>query len=99
MASAIEWTLDMSALRDLDRKDIVAAAEGALARALGTGFRIEDVESLSDAERRNLILRGSSVRDDGEKRSVIIKATRSADYDPWSETAFARSGLIREWAA
>lgn len=89
----------MNTLRDLDERRVVATAEAALTRAMGEGVRIADVEALSDAQRRNLILRGTAVAGGGAGRSVIIKATRSPDYDPAAEAGFAQSGLIREWAA
>jgi hypothetical protein len=99
VAASIEEAFDMNDLRDLDREDVVRTAEAALAKAMGAGVHIDDVEMLSDAERRNLILRGKVVRDDGKDRSAIIKATRATTYDPMAEDAFKESGLIREWAA
>jgi Phosphotransferase enzyme family len=89
----------MTALRDLDRDDVVAAAAAALATATGAPVRIQAVEALSDAQRRNLILRGKAIRDGHHEQSVIIKATRSASYDSGAETAFEDSGLVKEWAA
>jgi hypothetical protein len=91
--------IDMNGLRDLDRKDVLAAAEAALAKAMGGTVRIQDVEMLSGEQRRNLILRGKAIRAGGQDRSIIIKATRSTSYDPTAENAFADSGLIKEWAA
>lgn len=89
----------MNDLSDLNHRDVVTAAQAALARTLGESIRIVDVEALSNEERRNLILRGKAVRDGGEVRSVVIKATRSARYDPTAETAFGDSGLVKEWVA
>jgi hypothetical protein len=89
----------MTALRDLDRDAVVAAATTALSDAWGEPVRIGDVAMLSDAERRNLILRGRAVRDGRQPRSVIVKATRAAGYDPAAENGFAEFGLVKEWAA
>lgn len=89
----------MNDLRDLNQKDVVTAAQAALARAMGGNLRIDDVETLSCEQRRNLILRGKAVRGGGEVGAIIIKATRSASYDPTSETAFRDSGLVKEWVA
>jgi aminoglycoside/choline kinase family phosphotransferase len=89
----------MNMLRDLSNADVLAAAEQALARAWGRSVQIRDVEMLSDEERRNLILRGNAVPAGDHGRSIIIKATRSTNYDPAAENAFEELGLIKEWAA
>jgi hypothetical protein len=89
----------MNDLRDLNQKDVVTAAQAALTRAMGGNLRIDGIETLSGEDRRNLILRGKAVHDSGEVRAIIIKATRSASYDPRSETAFRDSGLVKEWVA
>ncbi len=65
----------------------VAAAEAILGTALS------EVTALSDGERRNLILRAST-----PARSIIIKATRTKDYDASSAEAF-ELGLVKEWVA
>jgi hypothetical protein len=89
----------MDELRDLDQKDVVVAAETALATSMGETIRIRDIETLSDEHRRNLILRGNAVRDGAQDRPIIIKVTRSGSYDPAAENAFEESGLVKEWAA
>lgn len=89
----------MTTLRDLDHDDVVAAAAAALSDAWSEPVRIADVSMLSDAERRNLILRGHAVRDGRQTRSVIVKATRAASYDAAAADGFAESGLVKEWAA
>ena len=86
----------MTGLRDLDRAEVVRAAEAALSRTTGDAVAIRDAETLSGQERRNLILRG---RLSGAGRSVIVKATRAGDYDATSPNAFEAFGLVKEWAA
>jgi len=89
----------MNGLRDLDPDHVAAVAEAALTSAMGGTVRIRDIEALSGAERRNLILRGKAIREGRGDRPVVIKASRSASYDPDAATAFADSGLVKEWAA
>ena len=60
---------------------------------------LDMVESLGDEARRNLILRVRASADGVVPRTVIIKATRSASYDPHASDAYARSGFVKEWAA
>jgi hypothetical protein len=89
----------MDELRDLDQKDVLTAAEAALAVSMGETVHICDIETLSDEHRRNLILRGNVVRAGAPDRSIIIKVTRSRRYDPTTQSAFEDSGLVKEWAA
>jgi hypothetical protein len=89
----------MDELRDLDQKDVLTAAEAALATSMGETVDIRDIETLSDEHRRNLILRGNVVRAGAPDRSIIIKVTRSRRYDPTAQSAFEDSGLVKEWAA
>jgi Phosphotransferase enzyme family len=85
--------------RSLLVDDILASAARALASLKGTPVRFEAPEVLSDEKRRNLIVRARAVPDAGRAQSVIIKATRSTAYDPYADTAFESSGLVREWVA
>src|SRR5215467_8951594 len=89
----------MNGLRNLDPDDVAAVAEAALTSAMGGTVRIRDIEALSGGERRNLILRGKAIREGRGDRPVVIKASRSASYDPIAATAFVDSGLVKEWAA
>jgi hypothetical protein len=86
-------------LRNLELHDVLDAAAEALSRATGAACRLHDAELLSNEQRRNVIVRARATRDGGPSQSVIVKATRSADYDPRSPAAFEDSGLIREWGA
>jgi hypothetical protein len=85
-----------SELRSLDLEDIIARAASALSRAAGRTIRLEQVQPLSGPERRNLIARAVAVNEGGEARPVIVKATRSSQYDPTAEDALDASGLVRE---
>ncbi|TMJ00053.1 MAG: hypothetical protein E6G97_20950 [Alphaproteobacteria bacterium] len=89
----------VNALRDLDQAKVITAAAAALATTFGEAVDIRNVRVLSSAERRNLILRGIAIRDSGQDRSIIIKATRSGAYDPTAADAFDEFGLVREWVA
>jgi hypothetical protein len=86
-------------LRNLDLQDILSSAMQALSQATGAAVRLQDAEPLSDDDRRNLIIRARALHEGTRDRSVIVKATRAADYDPRTAAAFERSGLIREWVA
>ena len=59
----------------------------------------DTTESLSGGGRRNLVLRAQVSGAGMAPRSIIIKAVRSAAYDPHSGDAFATSGFVKEWAA
>jgi hypothetical protein len=85
--------------RAFTAEDAVRAAEVALARQHGGAFTIGEVRDLAEEARRNIILRASAIDAHGRARAIIIKATRSADYDPAAENAYAKSGLVKEWAA
>jgi hypothetical protein len=82
-----------------DAGETIARAAAALSRATGCGVTLEDIQFLSGAERRNLVARAVARDDEGSARSVIVKATRSSDYDPGAEDALQASGLVREWVA
>jgi aminoglycoside/choline kinase family phosphotransferase len=89
----------MTSFRAFTPDDATLAAAEALSRAAGTRVVIDDVRNLGDDQRRNVILRASATDADGASRSIIIKATRAANYDPAAENAYETSGLVREWAA
>ena len=89
----------MSDLRALDLVEVISAAQSALSAALGKPARIRDTQVLSEEDRRNLIVRACAEFSDGRTQSVIVKATRSPDYDPGAGNAFDTSGLIKEWVA
>lgn len=89
----------MNDLRNLELHDVLDAAAEALSRATGATCRLADAELLSNEQRRNVIVRARAASDGGASQSIIVKATRSYDYDPRSPSAFERSGLIREWVA
>lgn len=82
----------MSAVRDPNElQRAVEGAAAALSRATGVPVELTRVVSLADDERRNLILRASAIRPDAAPRSVIVKATRDAGYDPAAPDAFEKS--------
>jgi thiamine kinase-like enzyme len=89
----------MNPQRAFSVEDSVRAAEVALTHSAGEPAAIRDVQSLSDEQRRNLILRASAIGRDGSAKPIIIKATRAANYDPAAEDAYERFGLAKEWAA
>jgi hypothetical protein len=89
----------VSGLRSLDLDDVLARAAGALSRESGRRTRLDEVQPLSDEERRNLIVRATARDSDGNAMSVIVKATRAPDYDPTAQDALRASGLVREWVA
>lgn len=89
----------MNGLRDLDVQDVIARAGSSLSRASGRAIELDRVQLLSKPARRNLIARALAVDDDGKARSVIVKATRAAGYDPAADNALEACGLIREWVA
>src|SRR5262245_24441862 len=89
----------MSDLRTLYVDEVISAAQSALSATTGNATIIRDPQVLSNEDRRNLIVRADADLGDGRRQSVIIKATRSSDYDPKAEDAFETSGLIKEWVA
>jgi len=89
----------MNELRAIDVQEIVARAGEALSKASGGTVTLHDVEALSNDNRRNFIARAAARYADGGARSVILKATRSPNYDPADESALQASGLAKEWVA
>jgi hypothetical protein len=89
----------MNDLRTLDLAEVMSATESALSSASGIPVKVQDAEVLSDEHRRNLIVRAKAKYGDGRMRSIIVKATRSANYDPSAEDGLQTSGIIREWVA
>jgi hypothetical protein len=89
----------VSGLRSLDLEDVLARAAAALSRASGRKTSLDEVQPISDEERRNLIVRATARDSDGNATAVIVKATRAPDYDPAAEDALRASGLVREWVA
>jgi hypothetical protein len=81
-----------------EQRVAIERAEIALSRASRGVATLSDVTALSDAGRRNLILRALLRVEGGAPRTVIIKATRSKSYDPTASNAF-ESGLVKEWTA
>jgi len=89
----------MSELRTIDIQEIVARAGEALSKACGGTVALDVVEVLSNDQRRNVIARVAARHADGSARSVILKATRSPNYNPKNENLLRVSGLAREWTA
>jgi aminoglycoside/choline kinase family phosphotransferase len=89
----------MNQYRPFTAEDAVRVAAAALSGAGGKPVAIDAVRDLGGDERRNLVLRASAVDADGSARSIIIKATRAADYQPGAANAYETSGLVKEWAA
>jgi hypothetical protein len=83
----------------IDVQEAVTRAEAALSGASGRRVRLEKVQVLGEANRRNFIARVSAVCEGAARRSGILKATRSPSYDPAAENAFATSGLVKEYVA
>ena len=89
----------MSELLPLEFDKIIGLAAETLACVSGRTCRLEQIQSLSAPERRNLVARAVARSDDGEAQPVIAKATRSSGYNPTDEKALDESGLVREWIA
>ena len=89
----------MTQYRAFTAADASLAAAAALSRRSGAPVTIDNVRDLGGPERRNLILRATATAPDGAITRIIIKATRSAAYDPGAENVYETSGLVREWAA
>src|SRR5579862_4396935 len=89
----------MGELRSLNVQDVIARAASAFSRASGRAVKLEQVQPLSQPDRRNLVVRAVAVDDAGKAQSVIVKATRSPGYDPAAENVLEASGLVREWVA
>jgi aminoglycoside/choline kinase family phosphotransferase len=88
----------MTTYRAFTIDNAITAAQAALSRN-GSPVTIEHPNALSNDERRNLIVRASAAHADGRSQPIVIKATRSAAYDPAAPDAFETSGLVKEWAA
>jgi hypothetical protein len=89
----------MKGLRTLDIPDLVARAAAALSGASGGPVTLDHIEPLSNDQRRNFIARARATDGAGRVRPVIVKATRSPNYDPAADNALETSGLVREWVA
>jgi hypothetical protein len=89
----------MGELRTLDTGEVLLRAATALSQASGRSVKLERVQPLSKPARRNLIVRCLALDEDGGARPVIVKATRSPEYDPTADHALQASGLVREWVA
>jgi hypothetical protein len=89
----------MDDLRSLDLGEVILRAAAALSQASARAIRLEQVQPVSKPARRNLIVRCVAVDQDGKARPMIVKATRSRDYDPTADNALQASGLVREWVA
>jgi hypothetical protein len=88
----------MNHLRTVDLSEIMAQAASALSGASGHVVKIDAMQPLSNDDRRNFVGRARAIDDSGRVRSILVKATRSQNYDPAAENALA-SGLVREWVA
>jgi hypothetical protein len=89
----------MSQLRAVNVQEILARAGEALANASGNMLKLDNVEVLSNDNRRNFIARAAAHYVDGSARSVIVKATRSPTYNPTAANVLQASGLAKEWVA
>ena len=89
----------MTDLKVLDATDILQVAAAALSKASGEVTVLDDTHVLSAAQRRNLVIRARAVSHSGVMQPVIVKATRSPDYDALSGAAVENFGLGREFAA
>ena len=89
----------MTDLKVLDATDILQVAALALSKASGEVTVLDDTHLLSAAQRRNLVIRARAVSHSGVMQPVIVKATRSPDYDALSGAAVENFGLGREFAA
>ena len=98
-ASSWRTAKPMDDLRSLDLGEVILRAAAALSQASGRPIKIDQVQPLSRPDRRNLIVRCVAVDEDGKARPVIVKATRSRDYDPTADNSLQASGLVREWVA
>ena len=88
----------MNHLRTVDVSEIMAQAASALSGVSGHAVKIDAMQPLSNDDRRNFVGRARATDDSGRVRSILVKATRSQNYDPAAENALA-SGLVREWVA
>lgn len=81
-----------------EQQDALEVAAAALSDKWGHSVVLDNVQAISNEERRNLILRAVATGQDFPDRPIIIKATRDKGYDPTSPAVF-ESGLAKEWAA
>jgi hypothetical protein len=79
--------------------EAASVAARILSRGMVRPVILQDIETLSDGARRNLVLRAVAASKGEAARSVIVKATRDESFDPASANAFRAFGLVREWAA
>jgi hypothetical protein len=89
----------MSELRAVDVQEVTARAEDALSKVSAGKVRLDELTILSDDDRRNFIARARARYADGTTRSVILKSTRSPNYDHASENVLQTSGFAKEWVA
>ncbi|MEM9441930.1 MAG: phosphotransferase [Pseudomonadota bacterium] len=89
----------MESWRDVKEDDVIAATESALARTSGLAVNLSCLETISGDRRRHLIIRATATFSDGSAERIIIKVTRSKDYDPRADNALQKSGLLREWTS
>ena len=89
----------MTDFRLFSSEDAIAAASDALSIAWAMPVPIDTAQTLGGETRRNLILRARAAASGRESRSIIIKATRAATYDPCAADAYAEHGFVKEWAA
>ena len=97
--TGVEWQDVMSQLRTVDVQEITARAGEALSKASGGTVVLDELEVLSNDNRRNFIARAAARYAGGSARPVILKATRSPTYDPMDENVLQASGLAKEWVA
>jgi len=84
----------MTDFRPFTPDDAVAVASAVLSHAHQDAVAIDQVLSLGDDARRNLVLRGRLVQGGTKSTSIVIKATRAARYDADAETAYQASGFV-----
>ena len=76
---------------------LVAAAEQALTRALGRPVRLGEVNTLTDPDRRNVVLRCRNLAGD-DPASVIIKRVVADDYNPDNTASWDVRRFYSDWA-
>jgi hypothetical protein len=89
----------MNELRTVHVADIIARAAAALSSVSRSTVKIDEIQPLSDDQRPNFVARARAIDDNGHVRSILVKATRSAGYDPLADNLLETSGLAREWVA
>jgi hypothetical protein len=88
-----------ASFRNFTTDDAVSVAAACLSRAASMPVAVEDIGVLGEEQRRNHIIRAVARSSSGDRRNVVIKATRAADYDAASPDVVAKGGIAREWAA